>query len=92
MALTLVDPCVRPTPTPVRRPTDDPDVNTLLTRLRNSNEGESTRPVRIFTIAYGKDADLGVLRRIAESTNAAAYDASDPTSINQVFTAVISNF
>jgi len=70
----------------------NPDVNTLLTRLRNSNEGESTRPVRIFTIAYGKDADLGVLRRIAESTNAAAYDASDPTSINQVFTAVISNF
>jgi len=68
------------------------DVNALLTRLRNSNEGESTRPVRIFTIGYGKDADLGVLRRIAESTNAAAYDASDPTSINQVFTAVISNF
>ena len=60
--------------------------------LRNSNEGEATRPVRIFTIAYGKDADLGVLRRIAEATNAAAYDASDPTSINQVFTAVISNF
>ena len=48
--------------------------------------------MRIFTIGYGKDADLGVLRRIAESTNAAAYDASDPTSINQVFTAVISNF
>ena len=70
----------------------NPDVNNLLTRLRNSNEGESTRPVRIFTIGYGKDADLGVLRRIAEATNAAAYDASDPTSINQVFTAVISNF
>jgi Ca-activated chloride channel family protein len=70
----------------------NPDVNGLLTRLRNSNEGEATRPVRIFTIGYGKDADLGVLRRIAEATNAAAYDASDPTSINQVFTAVISNF
>ena len=68
------------------------DVNALLGNLRSSNEGQSTRPVRIFTIAYGKDADLGVLRRIAEATNAAAYDASDPTSINQVFTAVISNF
>ena len=38
------------------------------------------------------DADLGVLQRIAEATNAAAYDASDPTTINQVFTAVITNF
>ncbi len=68
------------------------DLNGLLNRLRSSNEGQSTRPVRIFTIGYGKDADLSVLRRIAEATNAAAYDASDPTSINQVFTAVISNF
>ena len=68
------------------------DLNGLLSRLRSSNEGQSARPVRVFTIGYGKDADLGVLRRIAEATNAAAYDASDPTSINQVFTAVISNF
>jgi Ca-activated chloride channel family protein len=33
-----------------------------------------------------------VLRRIAEATNAAAYDASDPTTINKVFTNVVSNF
>jgi Ca-activated chloride channel family protein len=68
------------------------DLNGLLTKLRTTNEGQAARPVRIFTIAYGDDADIGVLRRIAEATNAAAYDASDPTSINQVFTAVISNF
>jgi Ca-activated chloride channel family protein len=68
------------------------DLTGLLNKLRSTNEGQSSRPVRIFTIAYGGDADLGVLRRIAEATNAAAYDASDPTSINQVFTAVISNF
>jgi Ca-activated chloride channel family protein len=68
------------------------DLTGLLDKLRTTNEGQSSRPVRIFTIAYGSDADLGVLRRIAEATNAAAYDASDPTSINQVFTAVISNF
>jgi Ca-activated chloride channel family protein len=68
------------------------DLTALLNTLRSTNEGESSRPVRIFTIAYGSDADVGVLRRIAEATNAAAYDASDPTSINQVFTAVISNF
>ena len=68
------------------------DLEGLLEKLRSTNEGQSTRPVRIFPIAYGGDADLGVLRRIAEATNATAYDASDPTSIAKVFTAVISNF
>ena len=47
---------------------------------------------RLFTIGYGKDADLGTLRLMAEATNAAAYDASNPATINQVFTAVVSNF
>lgn len=68
------------------------DLEGLLETLRSTNEGQSTRPVRIFAIAYGEDADLAVLRRIAETTNATAYDASDPTTISQVFTAVISNF
>ncbi|MPZ72984.1 MAG: VWA domain-containing protein [Nitriliruptorales bacterium] len=68
------------------------DIDRLLEILRSSNEGQATRPVRIFPIAYGGDADLDVLRRIAETTNASAYDASDPTTISKVFTAVISNF
>ena len=68
------------------------DVDKLLSDLRAGSEGQSSTPVRIFPIAYGKDADLSVLRRIAEATNAAAYDASDPTTIDKVFTAVVSNF
>ena len=68
------------------------DVEKLLTDLRSGSEGQSSRPVRIFPIAYGKDADLAVLKRIADATNAAAYDASNPATIIQVFTAVISNF
>jgi Ca-activated chloride channel homolog len=68
------------------------DVERLLTDLRAASEGQSSRPVRIFPIAYGKDADLAVLKRIAEATNAAAYDASNPSTIVQVFTAVVSNF
>ena len=48
--------------------------------------------VRIFTISYGEDADLKTMTQIAEATNAAAYDASDPQSIDEVFEAVISNF
>ena len=52
----------------------------------------STTPVRMFTIAYGDDADLATLKRMAEATNAAAYDATDPQAIASVFTAVVSNF
>ena len=46
----------------------------------------------VFAIAYGGDADLETLRRIAEATNAQVYDASDATTISRVFTAVVSNF
>ncbi|HSH61142.1 MAG TPA: substrate-binding and VWA domain-containing protein [Acidimicrobiales bacterium] len=74
---------------------EDPRNNDLegtLRDLRTGTEGVSTTPVRLFTIAYGSGADLGVLRRLAEATNAAAYDASDPSTIGNVFTAVVSNF
>jgi Ca-activated chloride channel homolog len=64
-------------------------LNRLLTGL---STGQSDGPVRMFTIAYGSDADLEVLRRIAQATNGAAYDSSDPSSINRVFATVISNF
>jgi Ca-activated chloride channel family protein len=68
------------------------DLDGLLNTLRAGSEGQAAQPVRIFPIAYGKDADLPVLRRIAEATNAAAYDASNPLTISKVFTNVISNF
>ena len=68
------------------------DLEGLLDDLRATNEGQTTAPVRVFPIAYGEDADLSILEEIAETTNAAAYDASDPRSITEVFTAVVSNF
>jgi len=75
---------------------DDPDgeldLSGLLDQLASDSEGRQSQPVRIFPIAYGSDADLATLQRIAEATNAAVYDASDPTSISKVFDAVISNF
>jgi Ca-activated chloride channel family protein len=60
--------------------------------MRAGSEGLSSSPVRVFTIGYGSDADLGTLRQIAEATNAAAYDARDPRTIENVFTNVVSNF
>lgn len=68
------------------------DLNGLLSYLRAGSEGQSSKPVRIFTIAFGEGADAATLGRIAEATNAASYNASDPATIDRVFIAVISNF
>jgi Ca-activated chloride channel family protein len=74
---------------------DDPnnnDIAPLLADFRADSEGQSATPVRLFTIGYGKDADLSTLRTMAEATNAAAYDARNAGTIEKVFTNVISNF
>lgn len=72
---------------------DDRDqLQEVLDLLSAGAEGQSSRPVRVFPIAYGADADMPTLRQIAEATAAAVYDSSDPLTIDKVFTAVISNF
>ena len=75
-----------------RNEDDFTDLNGTISQLRAGSEGQSTTPVRLFTIAYGGDADKATLKRLAEATNAAAYDASDPGTITKVLTAVLSNF
>ena len=54
------------------------DLEALLQHLRAGTEGENAQPVRIFAIAYGGDADLETLRRIAEATNAAGVRRHRP--------------
>jgi Ca-activated chloride channel family protein len=71
---------------------DDEQLDSLIDQLQSGGEGQATRPVRVFTIAYSADAAADVLRQIAEASTAAAYVSSDPTSISQVLTAVVSNF
>ena len=74
---------------------DDDDreqLQSLLDALSAQSEGQATQPVRVFPISYGADADLATLRRIAEASQAAVYDSSDPRSITKVFVAVVSNF
>lgn len=58
-----------------------------------------TQPlVRVFTIAYGSEADQAdtggrtVLQEISNATEAQSYDAKDPTTIADVLINVISNF
>jgi Ca-activated chloride channel family protein len=67
---------------------DGCNIDPLLTQL-SSNERD---PVRVFTVAYGSDADVDALRQIAESSQARAYQAIDPSQIGAVFQQVISNF
>jgi Ca-activated chloride channel family protein len=74
-------------------PDDDRDqLEELLSVLSDRPEGQQDQAVRVFTISYGDNADLPTLRRIAEASQAALYDSSDPRSINRVFVAVVSNF
>ena len=68
----------------MRRETDSP--------IRQYLVAESAEPVRVFAIAYGDEADVGALRDIAEASNAALYNASDPATISRILAAVISNF
>jgi Ca-activated chloride channel homolog len=72
--------------------TDDQDQLEELLRTLEGEEGTDTHPVRVFPIAYGADADMETLKMIADATGAAVYDASDPTTIDRVLAAVISNF
>lgn len=60
--------------------------------IRELGDGSSEGGLRVFSIAYGEGADLETLRQISAASNAAAYDATRPESIDQVFTAVLSNF
>ena len=71
---------------------DDQQFADLIETLQAGSEGSSSQPVRLFTISYGETADVITLRAISQATNAATYNASNPATINQVFTAVISNF
>jgi Ca-activated chloride channel family protein len=87
---------------------DDNAINAVvvLTDGRNENAGgislekllaglqsEDTEDVvRVFTIGYSEEADQETLRGIAKAARGAQYDSSDSATIDQVFTAVISNF
>ena len=67
----------------------DNDLDGLLSQLQGSAQENG---VRVFTIAYGPDADLATLQQISEASRAAAYDARNPATIDKVFANVLSNF
>jgi Ca-activated chloride channel family protein len=46
--------------------------------------GEDVEGIKVFTIAYGDDADRDLLTRIANRTNGKPY-TGDPENIEQVY-------
>ncbi|MCX7682391.1 MAG: VWA domain-containing protein [Anaerolineae bacterium] len=61
----------------------------LLRTISNLSEG-GTAP-KIFTIAFGEDADREVLRKIAEATGGKQYD-SDPKNLRQIYAEIATFF
>jgi len=61
----------------------------LLSQVVSQSEGGTS--TKIFTIAFGKDADKGVLQQIAEPTGGKQYD-SDPRTINEVYADIATFF
>jgi Ca-activated chloride channel family protein len=49
--------------------------------------GEDVEGVKVFTIAYGNDADKDLLKQIAERTNGKTF-SGDPETIEQVYLAI----
>ena len=74
-------------------PEDDrSQLQSLIATVKENSDGENAKPVRIFTIAYGSATNPSELRQIAEASNATVYQATDATTIDDVFAAVVSNF
>ncbi len=71
---------------------DDPgsmSLAKLLTTLRAERDG--ARPVKVYTIAYGEQADGAALAAIARGTGGASFTASSPADIERVLLASLSD-
>jgi Ca-activated chloride channel family protein len=69
---------------------DGPDADTVMAELRKqANENG----IAVFSVAFGEDADVDVLRGFAEVTRGQVYDlTSNPERLTDVFTEIISIF
>lgn len=61
----------------------------LMDRIQMADEGGNA--VKVFTIAFGADANKSILRQIAEATGGRLYEG-DPNTINQVYSQISTFF
>ncbi|MGY0232446.1 substrate-binding domain-containing protein [Longispora urticae] len=69
-----------------------PKDDNLAQLVKDLDASKMEESVRVFTIAFGEQADLNALQSISRASRAAAYDARDPATIDKVMVNVISNF
>jgi Ca-activated chloride channel homolog len=60
--------------------------------LADLSAGSIEKPVRVFTIAYGGEADALTLEKISDATRAQAFTAADVTALRDIMLDVLSNF
>ncbi len=68
----------------------DQELDEVTSKLRSRARGEG-RQIRMFTIAYGKDASLDVLEKISEASGGEAFEG-DPEDIAAVYLKISSYF
>jgi Ca-activated chloride channel family protein len=62
----------------------------LLSKLGSTGE-ESGNAIKVFTIAFGSDADQSVLKQIADISGGKQY-AADPSSITKIYADIATFF
>lgn len=64
-------------------------LDNLMSQISNSEEGGNG--IKLFTIAFGSDADEGILKQIAEATGGQEYK-SDPSTIAKIYAEIATFF
>ncbi len=58
-------------------------IDDVLTKI-NADQGEGGNSIKLFTIAFGSDADKAILKKLADPTGGKQYDSS-PENIQKIY-------
>jgi Ca-activated chloride channel family protein len=73
--------------------TNDTDVaGSMSSMTQQMTAATKGKPIRVFTLGYGTDADTPTLQHIAEMTGAHYYDATNPDTVSAVLSDLVTNF
>ena len=70
---------------------DTASTTSIIELLEEISVGENGQAIKVFTIAYGGEANLDILTQIAERSGAKSY-AGDPETIEQVYADIATFF
>lgn len=73
--------------------TNDTDVAGSMSSMTQQITADTKdKPIRVFTLGYGTDADTPTLEHISELTGAHYYDATNPDTVSAVLSDLVTNF